>query len=285
MNNDKLNKARQQIKPICFDSIKIVVTNITETNIPEKQRLKILPSSNHEIITIFKGSINCKIDGNEFAIQEKDKDIIFLPNNRQIICTPLEDTTIFRIQIIVDSAGRESMQGLQNEINTRISESGFRFMGHWKLCRLFEKIKTEISNSYPFSELKISLLIQDFILTFLRIYFAELNLRAINTNSKEYMEKVDMFIESNINNKISARDLAEACRLSTRQTARIIQKNRGQSPSQYIKNIKMEIAKNELLYGKKSIKEIASALGYNDLPYFYRCFHQTFKTSPKKLTE
>ena len=59
--NQKLDRAKQQIKPIYFDSIKFVVLKISETHIPVDQRLKILPSNNHEILTIFKGGISCKI--------------------------------------------------------------------------------------------------------------------------------------------------------------------------------------------------------------------------------
>jgi AraC-like DNA-binding protein len=279
--NEKLNRAQEQIKPISFDSIKIIVQNISETDISKGQRLKILPANNHEIITIFKGAATCKIDSTELTIQEKDKDIIFIPNNKITICTPREDTVIFRIQILIDTTTNIAMPNIQKEINKRISESGFRFMGHWKLCRLFEKIKTEISNSYPFSELKISLLIQDFILTFLRIYFTELDLVTINHKNQNLMGKVDSFIETNLGNKISAIDLATECRLSARQTTRVIKKATGLSPTKYIQKIKMTYAHQELRNGT-NIKEIADDLGYQDLSYFYRCFKQEFGTTPGK---
>ncbi|OBR66873.1 AraC family transcriptional regulator [Paenibacillus oryzae] len=74
--------------------------------------------------------------------------------------------------------------------------------------------------------------------------------------------------------------LAAAANLSERQFSRLFRKQTGMSFIQYLQNIRMEAACRLLTEGRSSIGEIASAVGYADMKFFYQLFRKKIGMTP-----
>ena len=63
----------------------------------------------------------------------------------------------------------------------------------------------------------------------------------------------------------------------------------GQSAGQFIRNYRLNLARELLLKNKvnrtMNISEIAYAVGFNDPKYFTRCFTKHFNVTPSSLME
>lgn len=60
-------------------------------------------------------------------------------------------------------------------------------------------------------------------------------------------------------------------------------RNKGMTFTQFLKNYRLETARELLLSSKKQISEICYAVGYNDLPHFTRTFKGAFGESPSEF--
>ena len=87
-------------------------------------------------------------------------------------------------------------------------------------------------------------------------------------------------IEDNIYTHLSAEQLAQLCNLSTSSFKREFAKIYDDTPSNYLKNIRLDRAAELLLISNERIKNIASDCGFNTLAHFSKCFHQKFNVSP-----
>ena len=80
--------------------------------------------------------------------------------------------------------------------------------------------------------------------------------------------------EIHINNEqyFSTEQLAEICHLSKYHFCRLFQQTVGQTPHQYMLDVKIDKAKKMLLQTDMSVGDIAEALGFNDVTVFRRAF-------------
>ncbi len=78
---------------------------------------------------------------------------------------------------------------------------------------------------------------------------------------------------------------ADKLRISPIYLNEIVKEITGQSPSQYIKNEIMLLARRELFHTSDSVKEIAYRLGFSDNAYFTRIFTETVGVSPNKFRD
>lgn len=76
--------------------------------------------------------------------------------------------------------------------------------------------------------------------------------------------------------------MAVQLNLSGRQLARLFQKDFGQTPSRYIMNRKLQMAKSALELNERTVKEIAYSLGFKSLSHFSTWFRKQSKRSPRE---
>ncbi|MEG1149484.1 MAG: helix-turn-helix domain-containing protein, partial [Niameybacter sp.] len=65
----------------------------------------------------------------------------------------------------------------------------------------------------------------------------------------------------------------------------IIKQNTGETYSAYIKQLRLEKARELLIEDKLSINEIIKRLGYNNKTYFYKIFVSKYNLTPKVYKE
>lgn len=92
--------------------------------------------------------------------------------------------------------------------------------------------------------------------------------------------KILKYFSDHLTETLTIADMAKYCHLSKTYFIRKFQKNFGYSPLVYFNRLKIESACHLLLVSKRSIKEIAFALGFNDPLYFSRLFQKVMGKSP-----
>lgn len=101
------------------------------------------------------------------------------------------------------------------------------------------------------------------------------------TNSKHINAGKD-YIYTHIKERITIEDLAEELGVSASYLSRLFKKATGMSVSGYIRQQKIEMAKNLLRYSDSSMIEIANQLAFSSQSHFIQQFREVTGMTPKK---
>jgi AraC-like DNA-binding protein/sugar lactone lactonase YvrE len=105
----------------------------------------------------------------------------------------------------------------------------------------------------------------------------------LKLNNKPFIDDVIAILEKNyMNSEFGVGELAEAIGMSRAVLSRKLSADTGLPTSQFIRNYRLDIAKDILLKnpGNRNITEIAYKVGFNDPKYFTRCFTRQYGSSP-----
>jgi AraC-like DNA-binding protein len=83
--------------------------------------------------------------------------------------------------------------------------------------------------------------------------------------------------------KIALDQAAALCRLSPTQFCRLFKMEQGVSFAQFLLRFRLERAGERLADSDVLVKEVAYAVGFNDLSYFARAFKRQFGVSPHQF--
>lgn len=100
-----------------------------------------------------------------------------------------------------------------------------------------------------------------------------------------WLERVDNLIEENIQNpNFQLSDITDELKISTAQLYRRMLKLTKMSPSKYIRQVRLEKAKELLELGKYStVQETAESVGFLQSGYFTKLFKKEFNVLPKDI--
>ena len=90
------------------------------------------------------------------------------------------------------------------------------------------------------------------------------------------------YIQDHLHNRIMIEELAEYVELNPSYLSRLFKKETGVSISEYIRQIKIDAAKNMLIYSDFTVAQIASILAFPDQSYFTEVFHKMVGETPKQ---
>ena len=96
-----------------------------------------------------------------------------------------------------------------------------------------------------------------------------------------HAQQAIQYIETNLAQPISLRDVARAVRLNPDYLGRIFRHHVGESIGTYIRRRRLATAKN-LLASDLSVKEAGAAAGFRDALYFSRVFRREEGLSPSE---
>jgi AraC-like DNA-binding protein len=147
------------------------------------------------------------------------------------------------------------------------------------LLLLLKKFMIETDNKMPGYETVLHALSLEICHSIIRsiFQFAPANDRI---SSRMEIDRVIEYLHSNIDKKISVKEMAKIAHMSTSHFSRIFKKETGNSPMDYLNRIRMARVKKLLLAGDRSITEIALECGFNSPAYLSACFYRKYKMSP-----
>lgn len=91
------------------------------------------------------------------------------------------------------------------------------------------------------------------------------------------------YIHDNLHTRITVDTLANYVNLNPSYLSRLFKKETGCSISEYIRNLKIDAAKNMLIYSEFSPSEIASILAFSDQSHFTEAFRKYTGVTPRKF--
>ena len=91
------------------------------------------------------------------------------------------------------------------------------------------------------------------------------------------------YIERNIARRLTLADIASAAGLSTSRLSHLFREQSGQTPQHYLESLRMQRASELLRRTGFSIKQIASAVGFDSQFYFSQRFKARTKLSPSSF--
>lgn len=111
-----------------------------------------------------------------------------------------------------------------------------------------------------------------------------------NSGDKKFLNKAMAVVKENYKNPdFEVSDFIEAVGISKSLLNKKMQSLTGQSAGQFIRNYRLNLARELLLKNKVSramnISEIAYEVGFNDPKYFTRCFTKHFNVTPSSLLD
>lgn len=141
---------------------------------------------------------------------------------------------------------------------------------HTEWARMLAK---RISSTFPNGALR------DEVEHMLRLFLAELR-RPSTSSHLSWELTVRDLIEANGWEKASIPFLAKAVGLSSSHFRAKFTQDVGVSPGTFLRNWRLERARDLLMSSDWTIKEIAAHLGYSEIASFDHVFRKTFKTTP-----
>ena len=125
---------------------------------------------------------------------------------------------------------------------------------------------------------------QDKQLRFLRFYKSEAEKQQEETEWGKLTDgpvaMAKVYIRSHIREEIQVSAIAREVHLNQCYLTRIFKKKTGKALNQYILDLKMDIAREELINSGKNMGEIATGLGYLNYASFSRAFTNKIGVSP-----
>ena len=103
--------------------------------------------------------------------------------------------------------------------------------------------------------------------------------------SAHYVQCARRFMDDNYRSAITIADIADHVRLERSYLYRLFLKHEGISPSDYLKNVRLNAAAKMLENESIPIKEVAEATGFCNTSHFYKKFTPKYGISPKTYRE
>ena len=94
------------------------------------------------------------------------------------------------------------------------------------------------------------------------------------------VEKIQRIMQDNLHKEISLTELAQSVNLSVWRLSHIFRSDVGVAPIQYLRNLRMERARQLLETSYLSIKEIGYHVGLTDESHFVRDFKKAYGAAP-----
>lgn len=100
---------------------------------------------------------------------------------------------------------------------------------------------------------------------------------------EDRLEMLKNYIDRNLEKDISLEMLADLFQLSESYMSRLFKLQMGLTFKAYLKQVRMEKAKELLVSGNNKISDIARKTGYSSVQYFYLVFKQYYGFTPSEL--
>jgi AraC-like DNA-binding protein len=157
----------------------------------------------------------------------------------------------------------------------------------------FHKCCLEIIEEQEACEIGKELILKSLIMKLIALFLKETNYvkntKKIDRYNFPFYDKSNIvkiileYFDKNYMNNISLDDMSKNMYLSSVYISKVFKEKTGESPINYLINLRLEKAKDLLISTESLIKSIARSVGYNDAYYFSKLFKKYYGHSPYKF--
>lgn len=227
-----------------------------------------------ELTYVDKGTLYCTVDNNQFEL--KQGDFIFFAPNQYHSQHAIRDTFVsfLTISFDFDSFDYDSLYNSVFKADIRIRE-------------LMQNILSEHRTNRLYSEDMISVLLTQIVIETARsIEMNEIAVSLPTPVTKETRDRVTCdllkLIDETIGERITVNSLAKSMCMSPSSLSKTFKQHTGVSITKYIRDRRMETARELLKTGKYTITQISDMLGYCSVSYFSSEFKKKYNFSPRE---
>ena len=239
-----------------------------------------------EFSYVVSGSVNYKIDDNFYNAKEKTL-LVFNPGvyHKESLSKGEQATELhigFR-NIKIDGLPLNYI--LKENFNIPVEFKQYKDEFH-KCCL---EIIEEQENCEVGKELVLKSLIMKLIALFLKESNYVKNSKKVDRYDFPFYDKSNVvkiileYFDNNYMKNISLDDIAKNMYLSSVYISKVFKDKTGESPINYLINLRLEKAKDLLIATESPIKSIAQSVGYKDAYYFSKLFKKYYGDSPCKF--
>lgn len=103
-------------------------------------------------------------------------------------------------------------------------------------------------------------------------------------NGQEFLARLTEFVESNLSDEhFGVSELAQGMNISRSNLYFKVKSVTGKSVSRFIRDIRLQKAKEILAGSNKTISEVAYEVGFSSPAYFSHCYHELFGSAPREM--
>lgn len=141
---------------------------------------------------------------------------------------------------------------------------------------------TELENLASLQDEMLKNLLKNLLIRSNRLFRAQMSIGEVDDTNIDFARKFSDMVEKHFKSVKQVENYAEMMGIAPASLTKKLQKYGIESPSRIIKNRVVTEAKRLLMYTDKSVKEIASIIGYDDPYYFSRLFTKEAGISPSE---
>ena len=226
-----------------------------------------------ELAYVERGSAMCIVDSNEYTLNQGEL-MLFFPHQTHV-SKKLSDVSSFLT--ISFHMSEYDCDFLKNKV----------FRADLFIKNTYSRILSEYELSDTYTPDMLIACLYEILLHLMRqntepsydAYSASVCDTDINT-SKRTIKNISNYIDSHIDEKLSLSDISNALMLNPTYVSRIFKQSCGICVTKYIRQKKLNKAKQLLKSSSFTITEISDMLGFSSIHYFSSCFKKEFGLSP-----
>lgn len=235
-----------------------------------------------ELLIPLKGDVQYSVFNKHLPIDGEKQIIIIPPGTPHVRNIISQGDTVVIIQFTLEKQNSENSD-LADALTDKLEHNEYRLNiedNSW----IYNIITLCIERPPLWQEL-ISNLIEKFFLSLFSTYggkfFKTENNEEENIfHSRKNIKRLEQMIEISLDSRLTLGEYAAKIGISKRQIERLIRQYHNTTFSEYLKRRRFSAAKNLLSDSSYSVKEVADAIGYDDVSYFCRVFKQYSGITP-----
>ncbi len=233
-----------------------------------------------EICYLERGHQIYRCGGQRFELRGGDCYLTF-PNEPHDTAKAPQDKGILYWMVVDYREGQGPLGPLRGEKAGHIREALLSIpRRHFHLGRevkpLLEKLLTAVRGRESFWEIKAGTALIDYLLMVI-----EIGGRSAVKEPSPLIQDLILYIEGNVEERLTIADLAEHCSLSASRLKNRFRTETGIPPAEFILRKKIDAACRLLEETGRSITEIAMQLGFSSSQYFATVFRRYTRNNPK----
>ncbi|WP_409342601.1 AraC family transcriptional regulator [Paenibacillus sp. MBLB4367] len=232
----------------------------------------------YQILYSLEGEGTVTLEQQQYRF-EPDHALIIPPSAKHSV----KSSSRLTLLVLAFDASIFKADSLGSLLQASFSASAYRKLNSFtanELRQLLRKMLFEQSKQDSLYPLAIRIALIEILLVIAR----SMQSQAADSNSLR-ADRIRAYINSHYFEKLSADVIGLRMGISARYVNTIFKEQYGITPTQYLSDVRIELAKSMLAETDKAIVSIAFEVGYETLPTFYRNFKQAVHMSPHQYRQ
>jgi YesN/AraC family two-component response regulator len=241
------------------------------TQVPDSWKVAPALTNTHIILLVTEGSVTYQF--HDEYVQLQARELMFIPYQtfRSALPCPPNYHKMYSAHFMLDSGGLE-LPFLQKGERKKVTIHQFEY-----LKQRFSLLSELWKDRVPHYELHC----QAVLLEILVLANREMELGQYTPKKLQLVEQLKAYIQSHYHKPISLSDMAAHTNRSPNYICNVFKEMLGQSPVDYLNQIRIAAARELLLNTEQPISEIALMVGFSDPYYFSKVYKKVTGMTPK----